>query len=62
MEKLLIYISVNRAVVCLSSYPLYTLQVEAFSFPTMTGCPDKKLNSPKMLKHKGQDEGCEPNA
>lgn len=56
MEKLLIYISLNGEVVCLSPYPLYTLQAEAFSLPPithLTGCPDKKLNSPKMLRRKG---------
>ena len=56
MEKTLIYISLNGEVVCLPSYPLYTLQADVFSLPPithLTGCPDKKLNSPKMLRHKG---------
>lgn len=59
MEKPLIYIGLNGEVVCLSSYPLYTLKAGAFSLPPithLTGCPDKKLNSPKMLRRKGQDE------
>lgn len=65
MEKPLIYIGLNGAVVYLPSYPLYTLQAEPFGLPPITllaECPDKMLNSPKMLKRKGKAEGCEANA
>lgn len=59
MEKPFIYISLNGEVVCLSSYPLYTLRAEALGWPPithLTGCPDKKLNPTKMLRRKGSDE------